>query len=81
MPQVFKIKGFTEYEIVDKILYRKGYKTKDRIKKWQYRNKRKINITTNNGIPGYILNRNNKRKWYSQISLRHRLIRVIDYSI
>lgn len=76
MSTCFAIKGFPEYEIIDKILYRRAYKTKSISTKWQYRDKRKINITLNNGIEGYILVKNAKRKWYSLANLRDRLVKI-----
>ncbi len=74
MSKLFKIKGFPEYEIIDKILYRKAFKTKSKLTKWQYRDKRIINITLNNGIKGYILVKNGKRNWYSLTNLKLKLI-------
>lgn len=74
MAKSYNIKGFPEYEIVEKILYRKSYKTKSKTTKWQYRNKRVIQKTINNGIEGYILVKNKKRKWYSLSNLRTKLI-------
>jgi len=42
---------------------------------WQYRKRRKINKTNNNGIDGYMLIKDNesKVKFYSLERLRHRL--------
>jgi len=75
MTQTYKIKGFPEYEIIEKQLFRKSYKTKSQTSTFQYRQKRAINITINNGIKGYILVKNKKRKWYSLENLRKKLIK------
>ena len=74
MSKVFEIKGFKEYEIVDKVLYRKKYKTRSKSTKWQYRERRRIEITKNNGVDGYMLVQNGKRKWHSLTKLRNLLI-------
>ena len=72
----YKISGFNEYEIVDKILYRKAYKTRSVSCVWQYRKRRIIARIFNNGIEGYKLEKNGKRKFYSLEHLRHKLIKI-----
>lgn len=76
MAVMYKIKGFSEYEIIDKILYRKAFCTKSKSCNYQFRTKRKINISRNNGIDGFILVKNKKRKWYSLTNLRKKIIRL-----
>lgn len=76
MCETYVIKGFTEYEIVDKVLYRKEYRTESVSCKFQYRAKRKIGKTLNNKIEGYILVKNKKRKWYSLNRLRKLLVKI-----
>jgi hypothetical protein len=78
MPKVFEIKGFTGYEIIDKVLYRKAYKTPSATTKWQYRARRRIEPTLNNGLQGYILVKNKQRKWYSIERLRP-LLKEVKY--
>jgi len=78
MPIIYLISGFSEYYIKNKIMYRKSYKVKMSNGNWQYRAERIITRTNNNGIIGYILTRNNKRKFYSIERLRHRLKRICD---
>jgi len=75
MSITYAISGFNTYETIN-VLYRKAYKTKSKSCKWQYREKRKIKRTFNNTIEGYILVKNNKRKFYSLERLRHKLIKV-----
>jgi len=60
MPITYLLIGFKDYEIVDKILYRKEYITKSVSCKWQYRKRRKINRTYNNGVEGYYLIKSGK---------------------
>ena len=73
MPIIFTISGFSKYYIKDKILYRKAYKTKSKSCIIQYRNEREIKRVIKNGIEGYFLIKNDKSKFYSLKSLRHRL--------
>lgn len=75
MELIYSISGFSNYLIRNKILYRKSYKVRMRNNNWQYRAERKINRVKNNGIEGYILYKDNKRKFYSLERLRHRLIK------
>jgi len=73
----FIISGFKNYIIINKIMYRKPYKVRLNDKrKWQYRNKREIKKVYNNGIEGYMLVKNKKRKFYSLNFLRRKLKRV-----
>lgn len=69
----YKLIGFDNYIIIDKIMYRILYITKSKSCKLQYRNKRKINRTVKQGIEGYYLVKNGNRKFYSLKKLRHRL--------
>jgi hypothetical protein len=69
----YKLIGFDNYIIIDKIMYRIPYIAKSKSCQFQYRNKRKINRTFKNGIEGYYLIRNGNRKFYSLKKLRHRL--------
>jgi len=69
----YKLIGFNNYIIINKILYRLAYKNKHSIYQFQYRNKRKIKRTFKNGVEGYFLVRNRKRKFYSLKKLKHRL--------
>ena len=62
---MYYLKDFSGYEIIDKIMFRKAFCTESKSCKFQYKAKREINITMNNGIEGYILVKNGKRKWYS----------------
>lgn len=74
---IYKLIGFENYIIKNKIMYRKAYKTKDKLCKFKYIQERKINRTFKNDVEGYFLVRNNKRKFFSLNSLKHRLKRVI----
>jgi hypothetical protein len=66
----YKLIGFSNYIIKDKILYRKEYITKNN----KYISERSIKRVLKGGIEGYFLVRKGKRKIYSLKSLRHRLI-------
>ncbi len=73
---IFKLIGFENYIIKDKILYRKEYKIKDKKVKFKYISERKIKRVLKDGIDGYFLVRGKNRKFYSLKKLRHRLKRV-----
>jgi len=62
MTVTYSIAGFNNYIIINKIMYRKAYKVKLKDgRKWQYRNRRKIKQTDNNGTLGFILVKNKSR--------------------
>ena len=63
LASTYFISGFNDYVIEDKILYRKAYKIKMSNGNFQYRQKRKIERIFNNGIEGYMLSKNGKRKF------------------
>lgn len=73
MPIIYKLIGFNDYLIIDKILYRLEFKTKSKSCLFQYRNRRKINRTFKQNIEGYYLVRNGIRKFYPLKKLKHRL--------
>jgi hypothetical protein len=73
MPTIYTLTGFNNYIIIDKILYRKPYKTKSKSCQLQYREKREIKRTFKNKIEGYYLERNKETKFYPLKKLRHRL--------
>lgn len=50
-------------------MYRKAFKTKDKLRKFKYISERKIKISKKNNIKGYYLN----NKFYPLTKLRHRL--------
>lgn len=76
MTTTYYLKGFPEYKIINKIMFRKAYCTKSTSCKFQYRAKRQINISLNNGIEGYILVKSGNRKWYSLKNLHKKLIKL-----
>lgn len=78
MPVTYTMQGFSKYEFIDKILYRKDYKVKMKNGNWQYRQRRMINKTKNNGIPGYMLVKDgqNKAKFFSCERLIHRIRKI-----
>ena len=78
MPVIYKLIGFNDYIIKDKILYRKSYQTKSKTYQWQFRTEREIKRVFNNGIEGYILTRDGKRKFHSLLSLKHRLKKLVN---
>ena len=80
MAATFLLSGFKDYYFENKILFRKSYKTKSISCKWQYRGKREIKQAEKNGIKGYWLTRNGKRKFYSLLSLKHRLVKCSPIS-
>jgi len=73
---IFKLIGFENYIIKDKILYRKEHVVNDKLCKFKYISERQIKISTKNNVKGYYLVRNNERKFYSLTSLRHRLKKI-----
>jgi len=83
MPVNYLISGFSQYVIIDKIMYRNAYKIQMINGNWQYRQKRIVKKTLNNGILGYILIKDNniKPKFYNQKRLKHRLIKVYTNSV
>lgn len=74
---IFKLIGFENYIIKDKIMYRKAYKTKDKLCKFKYIEEREIKRSFKNGVEGYYLIYNRKRKFYPLTKLKHRLKRVL----
>lgn len=70
---MYKLIGFINYIIKESILYRKAHKVKDKLCKYKYLSEREIKRTVKDGAEGYYLVRNNKRKFYSLKSLKHRL--------
>lgn len=77
---LYKLIGFNNYIIKNKILYRKSYTVRDKRCKYKSISERKINKTFKNNIEGYFLVRNNKRKFYSLKGLKHRLQKITEYS-
>jgi len=71
--KIFNLIGFSQYIIKDKIMYRNSYKVKDKLCKFKYISERVITRTIKDGVVGYYLIKNNKRKFYSLSILRHRL--------
>ena len=74
---IYVLVGYPQYEFVNKICYRKEYITSSKTYKYQYRNRRKINIS-NKGKKGfeqkgYWLIRNGKRSFTPLTKLHHRL--------
>ena len=70
---VYKLIGFKNYIIKDKILYRLSYIVKDKKVKFKYISERQIKRTYKNNVEGYYLVRNGKRKFYPLKKLKHRL--------
>ena len=77
MPQAYIIQGFTQYVIIDKILYKKAKICKSDACKFQFRKQRKIKRCYKNGIEGYYLEKQHKVKFYPLEKLRHKLKRVL----
>lgn len=73
MPKVYVIKGFTQYLIIDKILYKLPKVCKHQRFKFQYRGKRKIKIALKNNNKGYYLTKQGETKFYTLKSLKHKL--------
>ena len=69
---IYKLIGFKDYIIKDKIMYRKSFKTKDKLCKWKYIGERKIKISIKNNVKGYYLN----KKFYPLTKLKHRLKKI-----
>jgi hypothetical protein len=76
MPAIYRLSGFNNYIVIDKVLYRLPYITKSVSANFQYRNRRAISRTFKDGAEGYWLTKNKTRKFYSLKSLKHRLIKV-----
>jgi len=72
----YRISGFNNYIIKNKVLYRKSYKVKTKTGNWQYREQRKINKINNNGVVGYKLVNKGNRKFYSLKSLHNKLVKI-----
>jgi hypothetical protein len=75
MPVIYSLIGFSQYIIIDKIMYRKPYKIQMKNGNWQFRAQREIERIENNGSLGYKLIKDNqtKVKFYSLKSLKHRV--------
>jgi hypothetical protein len=73
MALIYRLSGFNDYYFLNKVLFRKSYKTKSKTSLWQYRSERKIKQIINNGVKGFILIKSGKRKFYSLQSLKHKL--------
>jgi len=72
----YRIKGFSEYLFIDKKLYRNEYEVKMKNGNIQYRDKREIKQTNNNGVKGFILVKNGSRKFYGLNRLKYKLIKI-----
>jgi hypothetical protein len=71
---MYVLVGYPQYEFINKICFRKARKVKCKIYKFQYRNRREIQITKNsNNEDGYSLCKNKKRKFITLKKLSHRL--------
>ena len=75
---IYKLIGFENYIIKDKIMYRKAFKTKDKLCKFKYIAEREIKVSIKNNVKGYYLVRNNKTNFYTLTKLKHRLKRCIE---
>jgi len=73
---IYKLIGFENYIIKDKIMYRKAFVTKDKLCKLKYLSERQIKISIKNNVKGYYLAKDNKTKFYSLRILRHRLKKI-----
>jgi hypothetical protein len=71
--KVFKLIGFENYIIKDKILYKKSSVKKDKLCKFKYIEEREIKRTFKDTVEGYYLVKNNKSKFYTLTKLKHRL--------
>jgi hypothetical protein len=69
---IYKLIGFNNYIIKDKVLYRKEFITRDK----KYILERKIKKTEKDNKLGYYLVRRGKRKYYELNKLSHRLKKV-----
>ena len=63
MPQVYVMQDFSQYIIIDKLLYKKAKKCKHESYKYQYRGQRKIKRCIKNGIEGYYLESKEKENF------------------
>jgi len=70
---IFKLIGFENYIVKNKVMYRKSFITKDKLCKFKYISEREIKQTFKNGNKGYYLN----GKFHSLKKLKHRLKRVL----
>ena len=75
MVVTYCIRGFNDYLIIYKILYRKAYKIKDSKCLFKYISQRKIKQIRKDNQIGYFLVKNDKRKFYGLKKLRHKLIK------
>lgn len=75
--RIFKLIGFNNYIIKDKIVYRKAHRVKDELYKFKYIGEREIKISVKNNVKGYYLVYKRKRKFYPLTKLKHRLKRVL----
>lgn len=73
MPKTFVIQGFTQYLIIDKILFKLPKVCKHERFKWQYRQKREIKVCIKNRNEGYYLEKKGEVKFYPLSKLRHKL--------
>ena len=78
MTQNYIIQGFTQYLIIDKILYKKAKICIHENYKFQYRNMREIKRCVKNGNEGYYLEKNHIIKFYPLKKLKHKLKLVIN---
>ena len=69
---IYILEGFPQYEFRNKKLFRKSYRTGKR-GKWQYRVEREIIKSEKDGVEGFWLVKNRKRKFYPLNKLRYRL--------
>lgn len=74
--KIFKLIGFDNYIIKDKIMYRKAHKIKDFRCKFRYISDLKIKRSFKNNQIGYYLVKNNTRKFHSLKKLKHRLVLI-----
>ena len=73
MRVTYTISGFSQYVIIDKILYKKAKVCKSDACKFQYRTQREIKRCFKNGIEGYYLEKQRIVKFYPLTKLKHRL--------
>ena len=67
---MIKIKGYSNYFYKDSKIYKKAVKVKCKLVKWQYRKMIEIKKIQNNGVFGYFLVKNGKRKWINENKIR-----------
>jgi hypothetical protein len=77
---IYKLIGFENYIIKDKIMYRKAHKIKDKLCKFKYISEREIKRSKKNNVEGYYLVKNRKSKFYPLTKLRHRLNKINNFS-